>query len=125
MKQLFIFACVVLFNIPVITFGQGCNFTVNAGSDVILCNPSSIQLNAMINGTPSSTPTYQWTPTTGLSNTNIPNPVATVNNTTSYIVEVSTQGNTNLLMVILKVVRLVLQRVLMLDLAEHGDHLLR
>lgn len=96
MKQLFILACVVLWSIPNFTFGQ-CNFTVDAGSDTVLCNSGSVQLTTNINGLLPGVPSYQWTPTTGLNNPNSANPIATVNSTTSYVVEVSIQGSTNLI----------------------------
>ncbi len=59
----------------------------NAGPDDALCNgQASIQLNA------SGGNTYQWTPTAGLSNPNIANPVASPNVTTTYIVAVGVTG---------------------------------
>jgi hypothetical protein len=55
----------------------------NAGSDQSICAGSTAQLNAG-GGT-----TYSWTPSTGLSSTTIPNPLATPTQTTSYYVTVS------------------------------------
>lgn len=49
--------------------------------DVRLCAGGQVQLNA------SGSPTYSWTPAQGLSNPNIPNPVASPEQTTTYIVE--------------------------------------
>ncbi|MGZ3904026.1 MAG: PKD domain-containing protein, partial [Bacteroidia bacterium] len=56
--------------------------TANAGSDVAICTGSSATLTAT-GGT-----TYSWTPSTGLSATNISNPVASPTTTTVYTVTV-------------------------------------
>ena len=53
--------------------------TVNAGSDVSIFSGSSVQLQ----GT-GSAGTYLWTPSTGLSSTNVLNPVASPTTTTTY-----------------------------------------
>ena len=53
--------------------------TVNAGSDVSIFSGSSVQLQ----GT-GSAGTYLWTPSTGLSSTNVLNPVASPATTTTY-----------------------------------------
>lgn len=59
----------------------------NAGPDTALCNgQASIQLNA------SGGDTYQWTPTAGLSNPNISNPIASPTATTTYSVTVGVTG---------------------------------
>ncbi|HRI23895.1 MAG TPA: PKD domain-containing protein [Ferruginibacter sp.] len=63
--------------------------TPNAGPDAFVCSsggPNAVQLNA------TGGNTYSWTPTTGLSNPNIPNPVASPVVTTSYIVSVGVTG---------------------------------
>jgi len=60
----------------------------NAGLDQTICNGSSVQLNAT-GGT-----TYSWSPSTGLSNPNIANPIATPSTTTIYTVTTSI-GNGN------------------------------
>ncbi len=62
-----------------------CQFTANAGNDVSICPGASTNLNASGTGAVS----YSWTPTTGLSNAAIANPVATPTSTTSYIVAVT------------------------------------
>lgn len=59
--------------------------TANAGPDVAICIGTSTQLNASSNG-PA---TYAWSPATGLSATNIPNPVANPTVTTTYTVTVT------------------------------------
>ena len=54
--------------------------SVNAGSDVSICSGGSTQLNA------TGGLIYAWTPTTGLSNANIANPLASPAATTAYVV---------------------------------------
>lgn len=57
--------------------------TANAGSDVTICNGNSTTL-AATGGT-----SYAWSPGTGLSATNISNPVASPSSSTTYSVTVS------------------------------------
>ena len=61
--------------------------TANAGTNVTICSSSSTQLNALGGGV------YSWSPTTGLNNPNIANPVASPVNTTVYTVTVSNPNN--------------------------------
>ncbi|MBI1225950.1 MAG: HYR domain-containing protein, partial [Bacteroidetes bacterium] len=63
---------------------------VNAGSDVTICSGSSTQLNATASG--ANGIAYAWTPTTGLSDANIANPVASPASTTAYTVTASANG---------------------------------
>jgi gliding motility-associated-like protein len=60
----------------------------NAGPDAFVCGggQASTQLNA------SGGNSYSWTPTTGLSNANIPNPIATPTVPTNYVVAVGVTG---------------------------------
>jgi PKD repeat protein len=60
--------------------------TVSAGSDVAICTGSSATLTA------TGATTYSWTPSTGLSATNISNPVANPTVTTTYSVTGTTSG---------------------------------
>ncbi len=60
--------------------------TPDAGPDVTICPGSSTQLNA------SGGATYSWAPTTGLSNPNIANPIASPASTTAYFVTVTAAG---------------------------------
>lgn len=62
-----------------------CQFTASAGNDVSICPGASTPLAASGSGAVS----YSWTPTSGLSNPLIANPVATPTVTTSYIVAVT------------------------------------
>ena len=59
---------------------------VTAGANRVVCNGSSVQLNANYTGDPSGGVTYLWSPSTGLSATNIQNPVASPTVTTVYTV---------------------------------------
>ncbi|MEM6318518.1 MAG: gliding motility-associated C-terminal domain-containing protein [Bacteroidota bacterium] len=80
-----------------VTNASGCtgtdNITINvnggpqaeAGPNVVLCAGETGQLNA------SGGVTYQWSPTTGLSNPNIANPTVTTNQVTTYVVTVTDQ----------------------------------
>ena len=58
----------------------------DAGQDVSLCFGEESQLNA------SGGITYSWSPETGLSNSNIPNPVASPNLTTTFTVTLTDQN---------------------------------
>lgn len=55
----------------------------DAGEDVAFCDGSSVSLNA------TGGVSYTWLPTTGLSNPDIANPVATPSSTTTYTVYVT------------------------------------
>ncbi len=64
--------------------------TANAGTDVIQCR----EVNVTIGGVPAATGgagnySYSWSPTTGLSNPNIANPVARPQSTTTYTLTVT------------------------------------
>ncbi len=63
------------------------NVTVSAGPDATICAGGNTQLAATGNGT-----TYSWSPTTGLSNPNIANPIASPTQTTTYTVTAVTNG---------------------------------
>lgn len=60
---------------------------VNAGNDANICFGTSTQLQAQ--QTLGGAVTYAWSPTTGLSNPNISNPVANPSNTTTYTVTIT------------------------------------
>jgi gliding motility-associated-like protein len=62
--------------------------TANAGRDTISCNHSSVVIGA--NSKPGLV--YSWTPTAGLSDPTISNPVATPDVTTSYVVATRHDG---------------------------------
>ena len=56
-----------------------------ASTDTTLCADEPVQLTvSVLSGTPPIT--YSWTPTTGLSNPSVPNPVVSTGNSQNYIV---------------------------------------
>lgn len=61
--------------------------TPDAGDDVLICSGGSVQLSASSGGV-----TYSWTPTDGLDNPNIANPIASPTDTTTYYVMVEYPG---------------------------------
>jgi len=67
----------------VVVFVTG-NASANAGNDATICPDGFAILNA------SGGATYFWSPSTGLSNPTISNPVASPSSTTTYTVEVTT-----------------------------------
>jgi len=75
--------------------GQGNPLSVTASaSPSEICDGESSQLNANASGGTGNFE-YQWTPTTGLSNPEIQNPVATPTETTTYTVTVD-DGNSSI-----------------------------
>lgn len=95
MKKIFLFSLLIGLSIQL---SAQCGYTVNVTTpDTFLCNPSAVQLNATTTGGVPATAVYEWTPTTGLNNPNIPNPIATPNSTTTYTYTVSTPLTTNLI----------------------------
>ncbi len=81
----------------VAAMGQTCNYTVAASPDTMLCQPGTVQLQTLISGSLPSVATYLWSPATGLSNVNIPNPTATVSSTANYTVQVNALDNVNII----------------------------
>ena len=61
--------------------------SVDAGIDQTICEGSSITLNTTPDG--SGVISYNWSPTTGLSNSSIQNPVASPTSTTTYTVSIT------------------------------------
>ena len=62
--------------------------TANAGRDTLSCNKSPVQIGA--NTKPGLV--YSWSPTIGLSNPGISNPLANPDNTTAYVLTVRHDG---------------------------------
>ena len=54
-------------------------------ADISICQGAKTQINAIVGGD-----TYEWTPSTGLSADNVPNPVASPSENTTYFLEVET-----------------------------------
>lgn len=95
MKKILLFT---LFSICFTTISIAqCGYTVAVSTpDAFLCNPAPVQLNASTTGVVPPNATGSWTPTTGLNNPNIPNPIATPNVTTTYTYTVSNPLTNNL-----------------------------
>jgi hypothetical protein len=82
------------------TFNAGCHFAQANHQIEIVCvptvtavsNPTLICPGGSANLTASGATTYTWTPSTGLSCTNCPNPVATPSSTQIYTVTGTTSG---------------------------------
>lgn len=83
-----------IFTIIILTFfyqnnyAQTCNYTVSATPDTIVCAGEKVQLQAIVTGNSPNAASYQWNPATNLNNFLISNPVATVNNSVNYTVNV-------------------------------------
>ncbi|HNW98140.1 MAG TPA: gliding motility-associated C-terminal domain-containing protein [Bacteroidales bacterium] len=73
--------CPGTYHQPVIVYVN--NIKADAGSDVTICNGASTYLNAT-GGT-----IYSWSPSTGLNNASIANPVASPTSTTTYVVTIT------------------------------------
>jgi len=68
-------------------------FTLNAGSDVSICLNALTQLEAVATPGTFAPYTFEWSPATGLSFTDIANPIANPTVTTTYaVVATSAQG---------------------------------
>lgn len=63
--------------------------TINGGNDTIICAGTNVSLNVT---STISGGTYLWAPATGLSNTNISNPVANPSTTTTYTVTITSSS---------------------------------
>ena len=78
-----------------ITVNSTPSISVNPVTNTI-CDGSSTQLVTTVLGLPAgSTPTYSWTPSTGLTNPSAPSPFASPQTTQSYQVSVSFNGCSN------------------------------
>lgn len=63
--------------------------TANAGIDTTICPGGNANLGALVAGTGSGAITYSWSPSTNLSCSNCPNPVATPSSTTTYTLTIT------------------------------------
>lgn len=72
---------------------QGSDIAVTASDDVCILSGQSTQLSASASGGGGGPYTYLWTPSTGLNNPNISNPVASPTMTTTYTVQASGADN--------------------------------
>ncbi len=64
-----------------------CDVEVTASPDTVICGGGDIILNADVEGG-SGFFTYEWTPDVGLDDSSLPNPIATIESTIIYVVEV-------------------------------------
>ena len=71
-----------------ITVGFTDNLTLTASNDTTVCAGAPVQLQAAA----TAGATYTWTPTSGLSNPNISNPVAIVNTAATFTVRATLNG---------------------------------
>ncbi|RYE19801.1 MAG: T9SS type B sorting domain-containing protein [Sphingobacteriales bacterium] len=67
------------------------NLAVNAGADEIICEGTSVQLNATAN----LTSTFSWSPAVAINNTAVPDPVVSPVTNTKYIVTATSGICTN------------------------------
>ena len=65
------------------------NLALATNNDTLVCAGAPVQMLATTNGTPT---TFAWSPSGGLTSTNISNPIATVNSNSAYTVTASLNG---------------------------------
>ncbi len=82
--------CIVADSTPVVIH----TFEINAGNEKnFYCAGSSVQLDSITSNYAGNMPLiYEWLPATVLSNTSIPNPVVTINNSSVYVINVTTSN---------------------------------
>ncbi|MGB3075158.1 MAG: T9SS type A sorting domain-containing protein [Chitinophagales bacterium] len=78
--------CGAAFDTSLVIHPDPCSLSVNAGPDASKCHGKSLMLSAVC---ADQTATFSWSPTTGLNNPNIANPITTVGQTTTYTVTVN------------------------------------
>ncbi len=94
MKKL-IFIFLLFFSLQRIGIGQNCPFSVNAGTDITICEPGgTVPLNGNISG---SYLFSEWSPGSLLSDSTILNPSADVFQTTLFTLTAYAPGSTNLI----------------------------
>ncbi len=79
--------CPGTYRIPVIMYVSA--FLPSAGNDVQFCVGNSVGMLASCSGCISAT--YNWSPTTGLNNSHIANPICSATTTTTYTVTIMNQ----------------------------------
>jgi gliding motility-associated-like protein len=72
-----------------ITIGFDDNLTLTTNADTVVCAGAPVQMFATTN---SASTTYSWSPSAGLTNANIGNPLATTNTATVYTVSATLNG---------------------------------
>lgn len=68
----------------------GSNFTLTTSPDTLLCSVSGVAIS--VAHTSSGTVVYSWTPSLGLNNSTIANPLATPGTTTTYYIKVTSDS---------------------------------
>jgi gliding motility-associated-like protein len=72
-----------------ITIGFNDNLTLTTRTDTVVCSGAPVQMSASANVAGTG---FAWSPSSGLSATNISNPIATVNTNSAFIVTASVNG---------------------------------
>ncbi|MBU0487270.1 MAG: choice-of-anchor L domain-containing protein [Bacteroidetes bacterium] len=75
-----------------ITISDRPELDIAVSSDTFMCVGSSVPLNVSVSGDTSSL-VYEWTPSSGLSQTNVSNPIASPDQTTTYTVVATNTDN--------------------------------
>ncbi len=84
-----------MFTVVLTCAAQAQQLNADAGPDVTICSNGQATLNGSASG--GAPPyTYSWSPSTGLSNAGVANPICTVNTNETYTLTVTdSDGNTN------------------------------
>lgn len=88
-----LFVLPLLTIIPLFSFSQNCNFDIDPGQDVVLCEPGEISLSATSSGTPLA---VNWSPQNIFSDATSLNTTATVTGTTTLELSVEVLSEVNL-----------------------------
>ena len=87
MKKVFILPVILLFALH--AFAQlPVALTVSAGADQVVCTGTAIHLTTLTNGGDGNY-SFRWTPSFGLSDSAMPDPMAYPDNTTTYVLTVT------------------------------------
>ncbi len=90
-RALFVLPLLTLFSL--ISISQNCNFSIDPGQDLVLCEPGEISLNATSTGTPLS---ISWSPQNLFSDATSLNTTATISGTTTLDLTVEILSEVNL-----------------------------
>lgn len=74
-----------------ISISRSLNCDLDLGPDIAICADSSVTLNPSVTGSQGNL-SYLWTPSVGLSDPTIANPVASPQSTTTYTLTITDQG---------------------------------
>lgn len=87
-------ASVATLNVSLYNCNAGCA-TLTVSNDTAVCSGQQVRLNAQITG--GTIVSQSWSPSWGLSNPNIANPLTTVTVDTQYVYTVTATSNTNVI----------------------------